>query len=246
MLGSGLGDFADKLENAVSVEYSSIPDFPVSTVAGHRGRFVFGFIGNEPVVVMQGRIHYYEGYSMQEVVLPIRVLHSLGAQRLIITNAAGGIREDLASGSLMLITDHISDFVPSPLLGQNESELGARFPDMTGVYSAELRAKAKAAAEDLGIPLKEGVYVQTSGPNYETPAEIRMFRALGADAVGMSTVCEAIAAKHMGMELCGISCITNAAAGVCSTPLSHEDVQAAAKRIGVQFQQLLWHLIELL
>lgn len=243
VLGSGLGAFADKIENAVSVDYNELPDFPVSTVAGHRGRFVFGYVEGRPVAVMQGRVHFYEGYKMQDVVLPIRVLHALGARRLVLTNAAGGIRPNLASGSLMLITDHISSFVASPLLGPNDSELGERFPDMSEVYSLKLREKAQAAAEKLGIQLKEGVYLQTTGPNYETPAEVRLYGALGADAVGMSTACEAMAAKHMGMEICGISCITNAAAGVSDKPLSHAEVQETADRIGGQFQSLLWNLI---
>lgn len=243
VLGSGLGAFADKIENAVSVEYKDIPGVPVSTVAGHRGRFVFGYVEGHPVAVMQGRVHFYEGYKMQEVVLPVRVLHALGAQQLVLTNAAGGINPQLASGSLMLITDHISSFVTSPLLGPNDSELGERFPDMSEVYSRKLREKAKAAAEKLGIPLKEGVYLQTTGPNYETPAEVRLYGLLGADAVGMSTACEAMAARHMGMEICGISCITNAAAGVSDKPLSHAEVQETADRIGGQFQSLLWNLI---
>lgn len=244
VLGSGLGAFADKIEGAVSIDYSELPDFPVSTVAGHRGRFVLGYIGDEPVAVMQGRVHFYEGYSMREVVMPLRVLHALGAERLVLTNAAGGIRKDLASGSLMLITDHISSFVTSPLLGPNESELGERFPDMSNVYSNRLQEKVRTAAKELGIELKEGVYLQTTGPNYETPAEVRLYGALGADAVGMSTACEAIAARHMGMEICGISCITNAAAGVSDKPLSHAEVQETADRIGGQFQQLLWKLVE--
>lgn len=246
VLGSGLGAFADQLENAVSVEYRDIPGFPVSTVEGHRGRFVFGTVGKEPVAVMQGRVHFYEGYSMEDVVLPLRVLHVLGAERLILTNAAGGIRPDLGSGSLMLLTDHISCFVPSPLIGPNEDALGTRFPDMSHIYSPRLWEKANAAAAELGIPLKEGVYLQTTGPNYETPAEIRLYRTLGADAVGMSTACEAMAARHMDMEVCGISCITNAAAGTSDKPLSHAEVQEAADRIGRQFQSLLRRLVETL
>lgn len=246
VLGSGLGAFADQVENGVSVEYKDIPGFPVSTVEGHRGRFVFGTVGKEPVAVMQGRVHFYEGYSMEDVVLPLRVLHVLGAERLILTNAAGGIRSDLDSGSLMLLTDHISCFVRSPLIGPNEDALGARFPDMSHVYSPRLGEKARAAAAELGIPLKEGVYLQTTGPNYETPAEIRLYRALGADAVGMSTACEAMAARHMGMEVCGISCITNAAAGTGDKPLSHAEVQEAADRASGQFQSLLRRLVETL
>lgn len=246
VLGSGLGAFADRVRQAVSVEYRDVPGFPVSTVQGHRGRFVFGMVGQEPVAVMQGRVHFYEGYSMEDVVLPIRVLHALGAERLILTNAAGGIRPDLGAGGLMLLTDHISCFVRSPLIGPNEDALGTRFPDMSQVYSRSLREKAKSVARELSIPLKEGVYLQTTGPNYETPAEINLYRALGADAVGMSTACEAMAARHMGMEICGISCITNSAASSDGAPLSHEEVQEMADKIGVQFQSLLWRLVETL
>lgn len=246
ILGSGLGAFADRIERAVSIEYRDLPGFPISTVQGHLGRFVFGTVGKEPVAVMQGRVHFYEGYSMEEVVLPLRVLHALGAERLVLTNAAGGIRPDLKAGSLMLLSDHISCFVPSPLIGPNEDALGARFPDMSNVYSSRLAEKARAAGAELNIPLKEGVYLQTTGPNYETPAEIQLYRALGADAVGMSTACEAMAARHMGMEVCGVSCITNSAAGLGDKPLSHAEVQAAANRVGAQFQSLLQRLIETL
>lgn len=244
VLGSGLGAFAEKVEQAVSVEYREIPGFPVSTVQGHRGRFVFGLVEREPVAVMQGRIHFYEGYSMEEVVLPLRVLHALGAERVLLTNAAGGMREGLRPGDLMLLTDHIASFVPSPLLGPNEEALGPRFPDLSEVYSLRLRELAQRAAKELGFPLKQGVYLQTTGPNYETPAEVRLYRALGADAVGMSTACEAVCARHMGMEVCGISCITNLAAGIGKTPLSHKEVQETADRVGAQFQQLLETLLK--
>ncbi len=239
VLGSGLGAFAEKIEQAVSVEYGEIPGFPVSTVPGHHGRFVFGLIGREPVAVMQGRIHFYEGYSMEDVVLPLRVLHALGAERVILTNAAGGMGEGFRPGDLMLLTDHIASFVPSPLLGPNEEELGPRFPDLSEVYSLRLRELVRQTAEELEIPLKQGVYLQTTGPNYETPAEICLYRALGADSVGMSTACEAICARHMGMEVCGISCITNLAAGISKKPLSHREVQETADRVGTQFQALL-------
>ena len=246
VLGSGLGSFADSVENAVSVDYEDIPGFPVSTVEGHRGRFVFGKIGEKSVVVMQGRVHFYEGYSMEDVVLPIRVLHALGAEKLILTNAAGGIGNGLAPGDLMLLTDHIASFVPSPLLGANEPALGPRFPDLSEVYSTTLQAKARQAALETGVPLKSGVYLQTTGPQYETPAEVRMYKALGADAVGMSTAGEAICARHMGMEVCGISCITNMAAGISKAPLSHEEVQETADRVSAQFRKLLRRLLELL
>ena len=244
VLGSGLGGFAEKIQREASVDYREIQGFPVSTVPGHKGRFVFGYVGKEPVAVMQGRVHFYEGYPMEDVTLPTRVLHALGAERLVLTNAAGGIGPNFEAGDLMLLTDQISSFVPSPLLGPNEDGLGPRFPDMSEVYSRRLRELAKNAAEELKIPLKEGVYLQTTGPNYETPAEIRMFRTLGANAVGMSTACEAMVARHMGMEVCGISCITNLAAGVSKAPLSHKEVQETADRVAGSFQKLIGKLLE--
>ena len=243
MLGSGLGGFADNVKIEAVVEYGEIEGFPVSTVSGHKGRFVLGYVGKEPVAVMQGRVHYYEGYPMRDVVLPIRVMARLGARRLILTNAAGGIHPDFAAGALMLLTDHISSFVPSPLLGPNEEAFGLRFPDMSEVYSRKLRTVAEEEAGKLGIPLKQGIYFQTTGPNYETPAEIRMFRTLGADAVGMSTACEAMTARHLGLEVCGISCITNLAAGISKAPLSHEEVKATADRVAEDFQALLRAMI---
>lgn len=243
VLGSGLGDFANRVENSVSVEYRELPGFPVSTVPGHRGRFVFGTLAGKPIAVMQGRVHLYEGYSPKEAVLPLQVLHALGARRVILTNAAGGMGEGFVPGDLMLLTDHISSFVPSPLIGPNEDFLGPRFPDMTEVYTHSLRERAEQAAQELGIPLKHGVYLQVTGPQYETPAEIRMYQRLGADAVGMSTVCEAICARHMGMEVCGLSCITNMAAGLGTKPLSHEEVQETADRVAAQFQSLLYRIL---
>lgn len=243
VLGSGLGAFGEKIRLEAVVDYREIPGFPVSTVTGHQGRFHFGYVEKEPVVVMQGRVHYYEGYPMEDVVLPIRVMGLLGAKRLVLTNASGGIGPDLEGGDLMLLTDQISSFVPSPLVGPNLEELGPRFPDMTEIYSTRLREKALAAAQKLGFPLKQGVYLQTTGPQYESPAEIRMFQALGANAVGMSTACEAIAARHMGLELCGVSCVTNLAAGLGGTPLSHEEVQQTADRVAQRFQSLVWELI---
>ena len=243
VLGSGLGGFAEKIRLVAQVEYSGIQGFPVSTVPGHRGRFLFGYVGETPVAVMQGRVHYYEGSPMEPGALPIRGLGARGAKELFLTNAAGGIAPELASGSLMLLTDHITTFVPSPLIGPNEEELGPRFPDMTEVYSLRLREKAKEAAGKRGIALQEGVYVQCTGPNYETPAEIRMFKALGAGAVGMSTACEAMVARHMGLEVCGISCVTNLAAGLGGKALSHEEVQEIADRVSGDFQGLLWDLL---
>lgn len=243
VLGSGLGGFGALLRTEAAVGYRQIPGFPVSTVPGHAGQFLFGYVEDRPVVVMQGRVHYYEGYSMEDVVLPIRVMGALGAKELLLTNAAGGVDRSFAPGDLMLLTGQITSFVPSPLIGPNEERLGPRFPDMTEVYSPRLRQRAKDAAARLGIPLKEGVYLQATGPNYETPAEIQMFAGLGASAVGMSTACEAMAARHMGVEVCGISCITNMAAGISERPLSHEEVQQAADRVSEDFRRLVWEYL---
>jgi len=239
VLGSGLGDFAQKVETVCSIDYSEIEGFPVSTVAGHRGRFVFGYIKGVPVVVMQGRIHFYEGYSMAEVVMPVRLMGMLGAKVLMLTNASGGINLDFNVGDLMLITGQISCLVPSPLIGPNIDELGTRFPDMSDIYDIELRKIIKCKAEEIGLTLREGVYIQCSGPNYESPEEIKMYGMLGADAVGMSTACEAIAARHMGMRVCGISCISNKAAGISKTKLTHSEIKEAADRIADVFQRLV-------
>ena len=243
VLGSGLGGFAARIQPEAQVSYGEIEGFPVSTVPGQEGRFLFGYVDGRPVAVMQGRVHYYEGYSMEDVVLPIRVLGALGAKELLLTNAAGGVNEALSPGDLMLLTGQITSFVPSPLIGPNENQLGPRFPDMTEVYSQTLRNRAKTAAEGLGAPLKEGVYLQTTGPSYETPEEIRMFRLLGAVAVGMSTACEAMAARHMGLKVCGISCITNMVAGISSVPLTHQEVQKAADQAADRFQKLVWEYL---
>lgn len=239
VLGSGLGDYADTIRIEQTVEYREIEGFPMSTVAGHKGRFVFGYVGIVPVVAMQGRVHYYEGYSMADVVLPIRVMGMLGAKKVILTNAAGGVNFDYHPGDLMLITDHITTAVPSPLIGANIDQLGSRFPDMSEVYSRRMQEAVKEAAGMLSISLKEGVYVQTTGPAYETKAEIRMFRSWGADAVGMSTACEAMAARHMGLEVCGISCITNLAAGMSEKKINHAEVQETADRVAAEFQKLI-------
>ncbi len=239
VLGSGLGDYADEIDVAATLDYKEIEGFPISTVPLHKGRFVFGHAGGVPVVVMQGRVHYYEGYPMSDVVLPTRLMRMLGAKALFLTNASGGIRQGFHAGDFMLIRDHISTFVPSPLLGPNIEELGTRFPDMSHVYDDDLRQIVKKAACDLGIDLKEGVYVQLPGPAYETPAEINMCRAMGADAVGMSTACEAQAAKHMGMKVVGISCISNLAAGISPTPLTHEEISATADAVAPMFKLLL-------
>ncbi len=238
-LGSGLGHFTEEITPHAEIPFSRLPGFPVSTVQGHRGRFVLGFVGKVPVIAMQGRVHYYEGYSMEEVVLPIRLMRLLGAEILFLTNAAGGIREDLTPGSLMAICDHIAAFVPSPLRGKNKEALGVRFPDMSRVYSPRLLELVREKARELSIPLREGVYLQAAGPAYETPAEIRAYRALGADCVGMSTACEAMAASHAGFEIAGISCISNRAAGLGNAPLSHAEVQETARKVAEAFSALL-------
>lgn len=239
VLGSGLGDYANDIQIAATMDYSEIEGFPVSTVLGHAGRFIFGYVKDVPVVCMQGRVHYYEGYSMQDVVLPIRLMKLLGAQVLFLTNAAGGIKLGMHAGDLMLITDQIASFVPSPLIGQNIEELGTRFPDMSQIYDRKLSLLIKKAAADMNLALSEGTYMQLTGPQYESPKEVAMCRILGADAVGMSTACEAIAAKHMGMRIVGISCITNMAAGISPVALSHEEVQHTADEISVKFKQLV-------
>ena len=239
ILGSGLGDYADGIEVAATIDYHEIKDFPKSTVAGHKGRFVFGKVGSVPVVIMQGRVHYYEGYSMTDVVLPTRLMKKMGAEILFVTNASGGINYDFNAGDFMLITDHISTFIANPLIGANIDELGVRFPDMSEVYKKNLNQIIRDSAKDLNIPLKEGVYVQLTGPSYECPAEIRMLRTLGADAVGMSTVCETIAANHMGMKVCGISCVSNLACGITDKPLTHAEVQETADRVAPLFKQLI-------
>lgn len=239
ILGSGLGDYAEQVQVEAVLDYHDIEGFPVSTVLGHKGRFVFGYIQNVPVVIMQGRVHFYEGYGMHDVVLPTRLMGMLGAKVLFLTNAAGGMQKGMHAGDFMLITGHISSFVPSPLVGPNIEELGTRFPDMSEVYKKDLQEIIRNTAKNCGIPLKEGVYVQTTGPNYETPEEIRMYRSLGADAVGMSTACEAMAANHMGMRVCGISCISNLAAGISENPLTHAEIQETADRVAPLFQQLI-------
>jgi len=239
VLGSGLGGYADEMDVKATVDYHDIEGFPVSTVPGHQGRFVFGYVKDVPVVAMQGRVHYYEGYPMSDVVLPIRLMKMLGAEILFLTNAVGGVNQSFSAGCFMLISDHILYSVPSPLIGENIEELGTRFPDMSEVYDKELRLKIKAAAEAQNINLHEGVYMQFSGPGFETPAEIRMSAAIGVDVVGMSTACEAVAANHMGMKICGISCVANLAAGISPTPLTHEEVQEMANQAAPQFKALV-------
>ncbi len=239
VLGSGLGDFAETIQVEYELPYGEIEDFPVSTVPGHAGKFIFGYVKNVPVVCMKGRVHYYEGYPVSDVVLPIRLMKLLGAEVLFLTNAAGGVNTSFHAGDLMLIKDHISSFAPNPLIGENIEELGVRFPDMSTVYDPVLQHIIRDAAKDNGIYLQEGVYTQMTGPSYESPAEIRMLRTLGCDAVGMSTVVEAIAANHMGMKICGVSCISNLAAGMTLNPLSHKEVQEAADMAAPHFKTLV-------
>ena len=244
ILGSGLGDFADEIEVVATLDYKEIEGFPVSTVPLHKGRFVFGYVGKVPVVIMQGRVHYYEGYSMTDVVLPTRLMHMMGAKILFLTNASGGIKQGFHCGDFMLIKDQISCFVPSPLIGPNIEEFGTRFPDMSHIYDEDLQMIVKETAYNLGIPLKEGVYIQLTGPCYESPAEINMCRVLGADAVGMSTACEALAANHMGMKIVGVSCISNLAAGIAPKPLTHQEITETADAVAPQFKQLLSESIQ--
>lgn len=238
ILGSGLGDYADRIDREAVLEYKDIEGFPVSTVPGHKGKFVFGRVGGVKVVIMQGRVHYYEGYSMEDVVLPIRLMRLMGAGTLFLTNASGGINTEFKPGDFMLISDQIC-MAPSPLIGENLDELGTRFPDMSNIYDRELRETVRNTAKTHDIPLREGVYIQLTGPNYESPAEIRMYRTLGADAVGMSTACDAIAANHCGFKVVGISCISNLACGITDTPLSHKEVQETADKAAPLFRELI-------
>lgn len=246
ILGSGLGDYAKEMQVEESIEYSEIEGFPVSTVAGHQGRFLLGYVEGVPVVAMQGRVHFYEGYPMSDVVLPVRLMGLLGAKTVILTNAAGGVNFNFQPGDLMMITDQITTVVPSPLIGANLDELGPRFPDMSEVYDKGLREIIKQAARNVKVSIQSGVYMQFTGPSYETPAEIRMCRALGADAAGMSTACEAMAARHMGLKVCGISCITNMAAGMSNQPLNHKEVQETADRVAKEFKALVTETIRLI
>jgi purine-nucleoside phosphorylase len=243
VLGSGLGGFADEFEDAVAMPYQQIPGFVSSTAEGHVGRLVIGKVGGVPVVAMQGRVHYYEGYSLEEVTFPIRTLKLLGVRTLILTNAAGGINVQLKQGALMVISDHLNLMGVNPLRGVNDERFGPRFPDMSEVYSRELQELVVEEARGLGVTVRRGIYAALSGPSYETPAEIHMLRAFGADAVGMSTVPEAIVARQMGMKILGISCITNMAAGISETPINHEEVMETGRRVRATFTQLLRRLI---
>ncbi len=244
ILGSGLGQLGERLEQADVIPYEALPHWKSSTAPGHSGRLIFGMLGGKQVVCMQGRLHYYEGYTMEEITYPIRVMAKLGIKTLLLSNAAGGINTDFTSGALMLITDHINFLGRNPLMGANEADFGVRFCDMSYAYDPQLRALALEAANELGQSLEQGVYVATTGPSYETPAEIRMFRMWGASAVGMSTVPEVIVANHCGIAVMGISCITNMAAGVLEQRLTEEEVLETGARVGSEFQALMTRIIE--
>jgi purine-nucleoside phosphorylase len=245
VLGSGLGRVADVVleRGGIAIEYGALPHFPVSSVEGHKGRLVFGDVGDTRVVLMQGRVHRYEGYSAQAVVFPIRVLAALGVKSLLVTNASGGLGDGMKAGDLMLIEDHLNLTGDNPLMGKNDSRFGARFPDMSDAYSKRLRAVALEVAKPLGLTLQRGVYAGLLGPSYETPAEIRMLKTLGASAVGMSTVHEVIAANHAGIEVLGLSCITNLAAGISPQKLTHDEVKETATRVEQAFSGLVLALV---
>jgi purine-nucleoside phosphorylase len=244
VLGSGLGDLADEIENPVILKYSDIPNFPVSRVQGHKGQLVIGKLCGKVVLAMQGRFHFYEGYDIQEVTYGVRTIKLLGINTYIVTNAAGSVNESYKPGDLMIINDHINNMGVNPLIGENYEEFGPRFPDMTYAYSRDHIALAEKIAKDLNIEIKKGVYCANSGPTYETPAEVRMMRRWGADAVGMSTVPEVIAASHAGMKTLGISCITNMAAGILDQPLSHEEVIETTNAAKAKFKNLMKKIIE--
>lgn len=243
ILGSGLGVLADEIEESCRIPYEHIPHFPVSTVTGHAGQLVLGSLSGCPVIAMQGRFHAYEGYTLEQVTFPVRVMKEFGVDTLIVTNAAGGINESFKSGDLMVIRDHINFTSRNPLIGENEPEWGPRFPDMSTAYDPSLRDLAHQVAQAQGITLRTGVYAGVIGPSYETPAEIRMLRQLGGDAVGMSTVPEVIVARHMGMRVLGLSCITNMAAGILPQPLSHEEVVETAARVRETFRSLVREIV---
>lgn len=244
VLGSGLGGFADELQEATAIPYSEIPGFAQSTVEGHAGRLVIGKANGVPLAALQGRCHYYEGYSSEDVTFPIRVMKLLGARTLLLTNAAGAVNVELSPGALMVISDHMNLIGINPLTGPNDDRFGPRFPDLSDVYSRELQDIAIAEANAMGLAIRRGIYAGLLGPSYETPAEIRMVRTLGADAVGMSTVPEAIVARHMGMGVLGISCITNLAAGVAEQPIDHHAVIETGERVRVEFTELLRRVVK--
>lgn len=245
IMGSGLGILGDLIEDATVIPYADIPHFPISTVEGHAGELLIGTLAGRPVVLMRGRFHMYEGYGPVETAFPVRVMKAIGAGKLIVTNAAGGVNTGYSPGDLMLISDHINFQGRNPLIGANDNELGVRFPDMSQPYSKRLRELAANTAQAQGFSLQEGVYLAVLGPSYETPAEIRMMRVLGADAVGMSTVAEVITANHAGMEVLGISCISNMASGILDQPLSHAEVMETTERVKSRFLGLVAGLIPL-
>ena len=245
VLGSGLGGLADDIDVVTRIPYSELEGFPRSTVEGHKGEYIFGYLGGVPVVLMNGRVHYYEGYPMHKVVLPVRVMALMGAEAIILTNAAGGLNPNFHPGTLMCISDVNTAFVPSPLIGPNDSRLGVRFPDVSAVFDKDLQALLHEAADDLGIELTDGVYLQITGPAYETPNEVRMYALFGADAVGMSTGCEGIALRHMGMRILGITCITDMAIVNTTFETSHEEIQKVANRAGRELQRLVRKVVEL-
>ncbi|OIK13630.1 purine-nucleoside phosphorylase [Bacillus sp. MUM 13] len=244
ILGSGLGVLADEIENAIAIPYQEIPEFPVSTVAGHAGQLVLGELSGKKVIAMQGRFHFYEGYPMEKVTFPVRVMKLLGVEKLIVTNAAGGVNESYKPGDLMIISDHINNMGTSPLIGSNDEKFGPRFPDMSEAYSKDLRKLAREIADSLNIRIQEGVYVGNTGPAYETPAEVRLARVLGGDAVGMSTVPEVIIASHAKMKVLGISCITNMAAGILDQPLSHEEVIETTEAVRSSFLSFVKEIVK--
>ncbi|MGP4072392.1 purine-nucleoside phosphorylase [Piscibacillus sp. B03] len=244
ILGSGLGILADEINNPTVIPYKEVPNFPTSTVAGHKGQLVIGELQGKIVIAMQGRFHYYEGYSMQQVTFPVRVMKALGVEQLVVTNAAGGINESFDAGNLMLIKDHINMMGNNPLMGPNHDELGPRFPDMSQAYDRNLMEVAKQCASELDLTLQEGVYVGNTGPVYETGSEVKMLRTLGGDAVGMSTVPEVIVANHAGMNVLGISCISNMAAGILDQPLSHDEVIETTEKVREDFIQLVKKVVK--
>ncbi len=243
VLGSGLGDYANDIQVVAEVDYHDIEGFPVSTVPGHAGKFIFGYVKDVPVVCMKGRVHYYEGYPISDVVLPTRLMKLMGADTLFLTNASGGINPSFTAGDFMMLTDHISLWAPNPLIGANIDELGTRFPDMTHVYDVKIQEIIRDVAAKEGIKLQEGIYAQLTGPSFESPAEIQLLHKLDVDAVGMSTVVEAIAANHMGMKICGISCVCNLAAGMTDNPLTHDEVQQAAAEAAPKFKKLVTEVV---
>jgi purine-nucleoside phosphorylase len=243
ILGSGLGVLGDEIEEAVSISYSEIPHFPTSTVSGHKGQLIIGQLEGKTVIAMQGRFHYYEGYSLQQVTFPVSVMKQLGIESIIVTNAAGGINENFSAGNLMIISDHINNLGENPLIGKNDETLGERFPDMSKAYDTDFIQHATECARELNLLVQKGIYAANSGPTYETPAEVRMLRTWGADAVGMSTVPEVIVARHAGLRVLGISCISNMAAGILNQPLTHTEVIETTERVREDFLRLVKKII---